>query len=346
MNLITELLDSLTRDGPVSEVLVGARWTLVGGQAGWGMAGTRAEETGGHASNVIAQAGQLTDCSARQLAEMAGSAVPLERSVGLAALNSLVDVDPSQTVDLNVSDYLVEHGQGRNMVVVGSFPFLERLRAIPKRFWVLELSPGPDELPASAADQIIPQADVVAITGTALINHTLEGLLALANKVDPASGQISDLMAGSVNLNPQGLRVDGDATFAVFTGAQVYNAESVEDGDVIFGSNNADEANIYWDKSSGELQFRGGTTKHGWITSSGKAVFGGGDIVLDAQGILMDETFAVFATTATYQGESVSSGDMVIGNSSANKANIYWDKSSGVLQFRGGTTVQGWIEKD
>ena len=179
MNLITELLDSLTRDGPVSEVLVGARWTLVGGQAGWGMAGTRAEETGGHASNVIAQAGQLTDCSARQLAEMAGSAVPLERSVGLAALNSLVDVDPSQTVDLNVSDYLVEHGQGRNMVVVGSFPFLERLRAIPKRFWVLELSPGPDELPASAADQIIPQADVVAITSSTLLNQTLDGLLAL-----------------------------------------------------------------------------------------------------------------------------------------------------------------------
>jgi uncharacterized protein (DUF4213/DUF364 family) len=179
MHLIAELLDSLTHDGPVSEVLVGARWTLVGGQAGWGMAGTRAEEAGGHGSNVIAEAGRLTHFSARQLAEMADSTVPLERSVGLAALNSLVDVDLSQTVDLNVSEYLIEHGRGRNMVVVGSFPFLDRLRPIPKRFWVLELSPGPDELPASAADQVIPQADVVAITSSTLLNQTLDDLLAL-----------------------------------------------------------------------------------------------------------------------------------------------------------------------
>jgi hypothetical protein len=33
--------------------------------------------------------------------------------------------------------------------------------------------------PAESAAGVIPQADVVAITGTALINHTLDGLLAL-----------------------------------------------------------------------------------------------------------------------------------------------------------------------
>jgi uncharacterized protein (DUF4213/DUF364 family) len=39
--------------------------------------------------------------------------------------------------------------------------------------------PVEDEYPAAAAAELIPQAEVVAITGSALINHTLEGLLAL-----------------------------------------------------------------------------------------------------------------------------------------------------------------------
>jgi uncharacterized protein (DUF4213/DUF364 family) len=39
--------------------------------------------------------------------------------------------------------------------------------------WILEQRPGLDDLPAEAAAEVIPQADVVAITGTSLINHTL-----------------------------------------------------------------------------------------------------------------------------------------------------------------------------
>jgi uncharacterized protein (DUF4213/DUF364 family) len=45
--------------------------------------------------------------------------------------------------------------------------------------WVLEMRPGPGDLPAEAASEVIPQADVVAITSTTLINRTFEGLLAL-----------------------------------------------------------------------------------------------------------------------------------------------------------------------
>ena len=34
-------------------------------------------------------------------------------------------------------------------------------------------------MPSEAADQVIPRADIVALTGTTLINHTFEDLLAL-----------------------------------------------------------------------------------------------------------------------------------------------------------------------
>jgi uncharacterized protein (DUF4213/DUF364 family) len=44
---------------------------------------------------------------------------------------------------------------------------------------VLEQQPQGKDLPAEAASKVIPRADVVAITGTTLINHTFEELMAL-----------------------------------------------------------------------------------------------------------------------------------------------------------------------
>ena len=42
---------------------------------------------------------------------------------------------------------------------------------------MLELRPRPGDLPASGASGLIPRADILAITGTAIVNHTLEPLL-------------------------------------------------------------------------------------------------------------------------------------------------------------------------
>ena len=63
--------------------------------------------------------------------------------------------------------------------MVGHFPFIPRLRERVGRLWVLEQRPHGEDLPADAASEVIPQADVLAITGTSLINQTFEGLMAL-----------------------------------------------------------------------------------------------------------------------------------------------------------------------
>ena len=65
--------------------------------------------------------------------------------------------------------------------MVGRFPFVPRLRPRVGELVVLEQDPGPDDLPADQAPEILPGAEVVAITGMTLINHTLEGLLALCS---------------------------------------------------------------------------------------------------------------------------------------------------------------------
>jgi len=55
---------------------------------------------------------------------------------------------------------------------------------------------------------------------------------------------------------------------------------------------------------------------------------------------------AVFANAQTYNSEAMGAGDVLLGDNSASKANILWDKSAGTLKFRGSTTTQLYINTD
>jgi uncharacterized protein (DUF4213/DUF364 family) len=70
-------------------------------------------------------------------------------------------------------------GTNKNVAVVGHFPFVNRLRQCARNLWVLELNPREGDLPAQAAPEVIPQADLVAITATTIINKTFQGLIEL-----------------------------------------------------------------------------------------------------------------------------------------------------------------------
>jgi hypothetical protein len=72
---------------------------------------------------------------------------------------------------------------------------------------------------------------------------------------------------------------------AIMHSAQTYNSESMGSGDVLFGDNSTSKANMLWDKSAGTILFRGGTTTQGSIDVSGAAMFGGGAVVLNANGV-------------------------------------------------------------
>ena len=73
----------------------------------------------------------------------------------------------------------MKKGAGKNVAVVGHFPFVPRLRSIAENLWVIEQHPSDGDCPARLATDLIPRADVVALTASALINHTLDSLLAL-----------------------------------------------------------------------------------------------------------------------------------------------------------------------
>ena len=97
------------------------------------------------------------------------------------------------------------------MAIVGHFPFIPRVRRAAETLWVLELRPRGDDLPASRAADVIPQADVVGITGSALINHTFDELVSLCR---PDAYVV--VMGGSTPLTPLFLEQGVDAVAGTY----------------------------------------------------------------------------------------------------------------------------------
>jgi uncharacterized protein (DUF4213/DUF364 family) len=119
----------------------------------------------------------------------------IRRAVGIAAMNALADTcwrhrpHPETELRSGIDAFdATEIRAGDNTVVVGAFvPFLRELKRRRQPFLVLEQDPATlkaDELPffrpPEQAAAVVPEADVLLITGTTLINDTLEELLALA----------------------------------------------------------------------------------------------------------------------------------------------------------------------
>jgi uncharacterized protein (DUF4213/DUF364 family) len=199
MNTTEALLGSLHTDAPVLQVLVGAFWTAI-------VLGTDPPRCGLASTLRPARhqgdpprpdVGQLADRTGRELAGLLRSPNALEASIGMAAFNALLHVDERMCTEVNAREVILERGTGRRVAIVGHFPFVQQVRQAAAQCWVLELDPRPGDLAADRAAEVLPQADVVALTGTSLINHTFDHLIGLCR---PAALVI--LLGGSAPLTP------------------------------------------------------------------------------------------------------------------------------------------------
>ena len=183
MKIIEDIISTIeerTREILVKEVRIGPFWTGV-----WSKYGGLASTTLIHEPEMpppIKEAGNLTQKSIIELCNYANSDCLLQASVGMAAINSALEVDLNRCQNINAAEILYEKGKNKKVVVVGHFPFVNKLREITKDLWVVERKPQSGDIPASEAKRVIPQADVIAITGTALINGTIGELLSLCPK--------------------------------------------------------------------------------------------------------------------------------------------------------------------
>ncbi|KPL18810.1 MAG: hypothetical protein AMJ92_06165 [candidate division Zixibacteria bacterium SM23_81] len=176
---IDDLIATLGPDHPVQEVRVGAYWIAVLSRH-LGLASALRDECPGHPARPVEQAGHLTEKSALELCQLAHSDSLLETSIGLAAINSMLP--EVQGEEVNAEQLIVEKGTGKGIAIIGHFPFVTRIKDQAEALWVLEKRLQPGDLPESAVGRILPLADVIAISATTLINHTLDGILKSCRK--------------------------------------------------------------------------------------------------------------------------------------------------------------------
>lgn len=182
--ILDNLLDTCL-EGEIVKVLVGLHWIAVvaevEGERRCGLASTLQPDHHHHIEPDVPQAGRLELLSSSDLAALIRSDQAILSGIGLATINALLPRKPDDWVDLKAEAVIATRGAGKNVALIGHFPFVPRLRSQVGKLSVLEHNPQPGDLPATAATEVIPQADVVAITGTTLINQTLDGLLDLCS---------------------------------------------------------------------------------------------------------------------------------------------------------------------
>jgi len=118
----------------------------------------------------------LTGKTSAELAQLSLSTDIEKASLGLAAINSLIPIDMSRCTEANAGHIIMEKGKSKSVSIIGHFPFVDDLRNVAKNLWVIEKWQKPGDYPEEDATLYLPQSDVIAISSTTLINHTLKGL--------------------------------------------------------------------------------------------------------------------------------------------------------------------------
>jgi uncharacterized protein (DUF4213/DUF364 family) len=180
VGILDDVMSKLNFEAPVRDIRQGVFHTGVLTRY-CGLAATLPRDALKQETPMVKEPGFLLDKRPRELAQMAYSQSILEAAIGMATINSLLEVDEATCTELNAAQLIVEKGEGRRVAIVGHFPFIPRVREHSGEVWVIEKNPKEGDFSEAEAGNLIPKADIVAITGTALTNHTLEHLLDLCN---------------------------------------------------------------------------------------------------------------------------------------------------------------------
>lgn len=169
----------------IARMCIGLTWTTCSTGEGLGLA-----MSPGVPSRVLPWPGTV---AGRQVGEVAGwlsSWNPFEATVGLAAANAVINSSGNPVMaganalapgNLAVFEHFRPRLDGRKVVVIGRYPGLDRvLKGLDVT--VIERQPAEGDLPDTAAELVVPDADWVFLTATTLINKTFHRLAALSRE--------------------------------------------------------------------------------------------------------------------------------------------------------------------
>jgi uncharacterized protein (DUF4213/DUF364 family) len=195
VTVISEVKDLLLQDVPqieeivVERVCLGLSFTgvkLQGGQAG--VCHSLLSERTLDCCRIREDAGTLAGQPATAFLGMAGSWDLSDRVIGIATMNALSQI----VFDAHPHRYAVEAANLIDVIdvapqdivaLVGLIrPFVPIFQAKAKEVYILERGGRGAEgtLPDTACEEVLPQADVVVITGSTLANGSIDRLLELA----------------------------------------------------------------------------------------------------------------------------------------------------------------------
>ncbi|AEG01467.1 DUF364 domain-containing protein [Methylomonas methanica] len=180
------LLDHCSSEAVVDNLMIGLVWTIckTKDQAGLGLA-----MSPGHATRTLSWSGNLTGKPITDLAAWILDWNPYQASVAMAAINSCINSRPlpesvilqpaADHANLAVFDHFLPQLHHKKVVVIGHYPGIERYQDL-MQLSVLEKQPAADDLPDSACEFLLPTADWVFLTASALPNKTFPRLAELA----------------------------------------------------------------------------------------------------------------------------------------------------------------------
>jgi uncharacterized protein (DUF4213/DUF364 family) len=183
--IIDELISSALEragDRTIKDARVGMEYTgVLLEDKSCGLAYTFKDERDYNA--VLSSAEKLTGLSVETIIPWAEDKNKFKAALGLAAINAVLNVADSsaQYYAGNIISAL-ELNENDTFGMIGEFhPVLNRISPMTKNIYVFELSPekGKCFYPPEDMPLYLPKCNYVLITASAIINHTIEGVLAL-----------------------------------------------------------------------------------------------------------------------------------------------------------------------
>ncbi|OQW74686.1 MAG: hypothetical protein BVN35_10005 [Proteobacteria bacterium ST_bin11] len=181
------LLDYCSSDAVVDNLMIGLVWTVCQshGRATAGLAMSPGLHT-----RTLPWSGTLVGKPVTDLAAWITEWEPYKATVAMAAINSCINARPlpesvvlechDEHANLAVFDYFLPQLHGKSVVVIGRYPGIERYQDL-MRLTILERQPTPADLPDSACEFLLPQADWVFLTASSIPNKTFPRLAELSS---------------------------------------------------------------------------------------------------------------------------------------------------------------------
>lgn len=188
--IIYELIaERASSNAVVEEVLIGLTWTHVRSEAGSGLA-----MSPGTLTRTLPWSGTLSGKQVLEYLPWLRSWNPFEVTVAMAVANSIINsystlLQQSKPIisgsgvpaNLSVFEYFAPLLKGQKVVVVGRYPGLEKYQQALD-ITVIERQPGESDLPDSACEYLLPEADWVFLTASSIVNKTFPRLAELSQQ--------------------------------------------------------------------------------------------------------------------------------------------------------------------